>query len=530
MPRVLYVPMYSSPENLKTCSTFAWANVFFQHLLDSYEDVFLHFMWPTCADIHPEWLDHPRVELIEFTPNDSQYTESFNLPSVVRDRFGAFAGTSPLDVLITDKHACMPGLRLSTEYPTIYNRRTYVLNMQFDFTKELHEVSPNVEAIQAVATTDADMVICRDERVFDQVFTTARKHVSSKRAARLLDNKWIGGYTFDDDMFGKGVDPEVRAVPPPFVANFAYAFTTSNHVVEIVSAYRELCHSGYDLRFLLTTPSKNPGNFHDQVSKEEWGPFLLDHYALPRGDFYRRLNTAHLFVYWPITRGFCGSPLEQTAFGLLGIYHYVNKPPWINDQYPFLFHTASDIPHVLKDAMDKYNEPWVRRLVKNLQQKVADLYSGKRDAAALASKIFEISSTKKECEQDSRRWLHDLIFSILERYTPDVIRWQEIKTWLHSRPYSKKLIVGDASSGFGGYKVGNDHLRFAMEDIGWIDDCQHLEPLFHREPEKARPQFLEKARSQAERAKKRDPEDVAQWEIAELVVQEQQQPQSVVEE
>ena len=502
MSRILYVPMYSSPENLATCSTMAWANVFFPLLLENYEDAFLHFLWPDCADISPEWLKHPRVEVIRFTPKDSQYTESFNLPPVVKDRFGAFAGYSPIDVLITDKHACMPGLRLATEYPTIYNRRTYVLNMQFDFTKELHEVSPNVEAVQAVATTEADMVICRDERVFEQVFTTARKHVSSSRAARLLKDRWIGGYTFDDDLFGKGMDEKLRSTPPPFVVSFAYALTTLNHSKEILTAIRGLVAVGDDLRCLLTTPSKNPGNFHDQVRKEDWGAFLMVHYALPRGDFYRRLNQAHLFVYWPNVPGFCGSPLEQTAFGLLGIYHRYNKPPWINDEYPFLFHTASDIPHVLKDAMGKYHELWVQKLIKNLQKKVVRDYSGARDAVALAERIFQISNYKKECEQDSRRWLHDLIFDILKDYVPDVIRWDEIRDWIWSRPYSKKLIVGDASSGFGGYKVGNDHLRFAMEDIGWIDDCQQKDPVFHRRPEQARPQFREQAITLAEKNSK----------------------------
>ena len=486
--RIAYLPMYSSPKNIRTCSTLGWANVFFRTLIQENEDVFLYFGWPRGVEFTLPWFDHPRVELVLFDPEEDQYTESWNVDRAFFERFGSWKGTHPIDVLLTDKHACVPDFRRKTEYPTIHNRRVTVVNMQFDFTVKQHEVSRNVESVQSVGVSESDLMICRDERVFEQIFTTARKHLSSKRAAGLLDKKWVGGYAFDEELFHENYRPD-KLKGPPFLVSWGYAMAGGNKPVEIFEGVGQVIKEGRDLRMVVTTPSANGGNFHELLSQAFWGPFMTLDYALPRDKFYERLNQCHLFVNWTDVPGFSGSPLEQVAFGLLGIYHYVNRPPWVKDDYPFLFYGSGDLPAVIKDACDRYYDEDVQALIKGMQQEALEVYSGQRDARRLILKIRELSTYKKLAEQDSRRWLHDMILDILKIYQPDVIRWVEIQTWLWSRPESKKLTVGDATSGFGGFKVGSDHLRFVKEDLGWIDDCQEPLPMFRRMPDRAQPRF-----------------------------------------
>lgn len=478
--RVLYCPMYSSPRNLRTCSTYSWARIFFPRLLHSREDVFLYFGLPEGVDFHEEWMDHPRCEIYRLPLLDDQITQSVTVDQVMVDRFREFDGPTPVDIVFMDKSIPLPQYRALSETINNPSRRVYAVNMHFDFVPGETKVSDNVFSLQSLGCAGAEVMIAHDKGSAKRILNTARKYIGPKQAARLLDNTHVGCGYFDTELFQSIYREEDKPVPPPFVVNWGCGFNATYRVEEIIGAIKKAIATGeHDIRLLVTSSSSSPGA-HSEVL--DGCSFLASqNWRLPRPEFYGRLNNCHISIYWAWREQFSGSQLEQAAFGLLGIYNDRFPPPWVPKNYPYLFSGEQDLPAVILEAVKHYNDPLTKRMLKEIQEKILAEYSGQTDADILRERCFAEVPKKKDyvgwCQRMA--WLIKMVDQLVPPY--DEVDFETMRHRI--KDIGTKGIWVGAREGYKGTWVGCDDLRDAMICCGWQDTHKTKEPVFVFKPE-----------------------------------------------
>jgi len=479
--RILYLPTFSSPRNLATCSTMSWARIFFPKLLAEREDVFIFFGLPKGTDFHEPWMDDPRIEFFHEVPNEEdQITMFSNMDQVFLDRFREFDGPFPVDIVFMDKAVPLPMMKAYSEVVNLPSRRIYATNMHFDFVPSQNKLSENHFALQSLGLAQADVVIAHDQGSAKRMRKVARKFIPSHMSSRLHDNMHIGCGYFDVDLYKDKYMEGSKPKPPPFVLNWGTGFNSIYKVDPCMQAIKHVMalREG-DLRLMITSSSQTSGQHQNQIDDVSWQ--VTENWRLPRPKFYERLNQCHLSIYWAWREQFSGSQLEQAAFGLIGIYNAKFPPPWVPDDYPFYFTGESDLGATIMSAMDHYDDPKIRKMTKDIQERIIEEFGGQMDSDILWERCITALEKKKNYREWCNRvpWLLKMIDQLVPPYDKitfsDMIdRVREIGT--------KGILVGERK-GYKGTWVGSDDLRDAMLVCGWQDTYETASPTFVFKPE-----------------------------------------------
>lgn len=481
MPRVLYLPSYSSPRNLATCTIMSWARIFFPRILEANEDLFLYFGLPDGVDYHEPWMDDPRVEIWRGAPNEEDQVTMFSLiDDVFLERFREFDGPNPVDIVLMDKAVPLPMMRALSEVVNLPSRRVYACNMPFDFVPSQNKLSENHFALQSLGLCQADVVAALSPGYAKRMRKTARKYVPAHMSARLLENIHVGCGYFDVELFKEKYKEGSKPSTPPFVFNWGTGFNSVYKVDNCMQALKKVMALGkHDIRLMITSSSQTSGQHQNQIDDVSWQ--VTENWRLPRPKFYERLNQCHISIYWAWRDTFSGSQLEQAAFGLLGIYNERFPPPWVPKNYPFLFKGDSDLPTVIMDAMDRYNDPVIRKMVKDIQENILENYSGQNDADQLWGKCTDALVKKKDYKEWCRRakWLLKMVDQLVPPY--DEVTLEQMVHRVRDLG-TKGILVGERK-GYKGTWVGCDDLRDAMICCGWQDTYSTSSPTFVFKPE-----------------------------------------------
>lgn len=478
--RVLYVPHFSSPKMVRTCSTWNWAKVFFRRWVDTRPDVFVYFPVPRGQENDPDMarIDHPRIEKIPITVDDVQYLEAMALQPEF-DAFSGYSGNKPVDVIFCDK-ICKLGALRANLMPFLGKAcapTAIVTSGQFLFDSQLSgmiSLLDSWEKEQAIGWTMSDLNIFRTEGEYGRAEKICRRYLSPKMILDLMDSKVVGGIGNDLSRLDKFYKKDKPT--KPITMNWAYGMTIAYHTKEVFATIDTLFRSGRDIRVLVTSSSRGAGR--SGLTALAGKKYFELNWGLPQEKYYEAISGAHLFMFFPTrTRSLSYSVIEQMYLGLVGIFpRGLLKPEMIPDDYPFLFSNTIEALAHLRWIVDNWADPKVQNTIERMREIVREKYNGISDAERIIEKIEDVYEVKDK-EVKVRRACREIVEELFAG--KDQVSWEEVITAIHAR--NRIVIRGAGSADYlshTGFSMAV--FRRAMRAIGMPDSCESSTPVFVR--------------------------------------------------
>ena len=483
MPRVLYVPMYSSPGKLITCSSYNWSKILMRTIVENDPEAFVYFPVPEGYENDLRSIEHPRILRFPVEVSVNQYMESSRLQDVYIRHFNDMEGPYHPDIVIVDKTAQVPALKngLNGWLTRVAAPRVFVTKTVFVFYRPQHDVTPELEALQSLGFASSDMTLWMNERDFEKkALPVAEKWLSPDQLKEIVRSKRLGGWMANMKAARRyAIDPMDKP-REPITLSWAVGGTAGYHVKEVMEVYDKLFKANPKIRILVTCPSQTAGRAFRQsmLGKES---AIEDYYGLPQEQYLEKVSKAHAFVLWMKGEGlFSASAIELQMMGLIGVFPAGRqKPSTLMPDYPYLFNTQTEMFHVLKYVTDNYFGDEVQEVIRKQKQYVEENYDTETDCLRIYNEAKEMHRQKGEAliaSGGERQKLMDLLWECTAGL-PEL-----------TMPQLRTLIREKASTKFDMYNLREltqvmttpGQLRFLMTQIGFKDDCQTKDVRFVR--------------------------------------------------
>lgn len=467
--RFLYVPMYSSPHNLQTCSTYNYVKVLIKKMVEN-RNCYAYVAIPEgSTDDVTELTEHPRIEVIEMKSSKNQYRDLCLYPNELVDYFNELEGEKYIDAVFTDKAILIPFLKAQlytftkngcSQIPVGWIDQFFMRPTEHSYMQETHIRS------QIWGFAEADFLVWASDNVKKEAFGVARKYVSPSvlRDIMLKSHNWFSAA--DITRLEGFLEKPKRT--DKVVLNYAYATNDAYKYKDVFEILNRVYEGGRDVDILVTTSSK--GSIIPQRFKES---NVTIYNALPQAEFFDKVATeAHVFLYMPDYSELSQSVLEQQYLGLVGIFP--NKS-WAKDSnypgYPYLANNKTELEMYIRHVCDNYWSDEVQGVIEKQRQFILDTY----DATHLATNMYDHMSNI--IQPAEKLWkTKDTLEELFKDYDEiDYETWTEVIKQGTSMKYEMDNMP------VARYGLGKNLFRRLMWDIGFVDTCEHSLPHFVRE-------------------------------------------------
>lgn len=481
MPRILYIPMYSSPTNLATDSTYNWAKIFFHTIVEYDPKAFVYFAVPQGVGHSFHEIDHPRIYKfpVPMFGNDSQYLEAALLQQEYVNLFGELRGKYMVDIVACDKATVIPAMRMGSEFwiNTGGAPRAYVSKAPFIFDSDaISSLYPHLDIMQSLGYAQSDVVLWMSEGDFERGMGIASKYLSPALLDRAYRSKHLGGFLANFALT-KSFELDPMAKPrSPKTISWGYGLNSEYHCKEVLEEYAKISRADSDVRVLITTSSRRP---NPAVSRLVGSGEFEVYFALPQAEYFRKLREAHVFVYH-VTRPATApsSVMEQQIMGLVGVFPRSDKvPSCLFDGYPYLFRTKKEMNHLVRYLLDNYFENEVQEVIKKQKEYLLSKFDPVEDSKIIYDRLTSILSAREEEILSGRNeafvdLLRDCALGFPE------LTMEQLLVLIHknSRDSLDLKQVRQAN------RVGicAARVRLLMRAIGYEDTCEGPEVVFRR--------------------------------------------------
>lgn len=481
MPRILYVPMYSSPARIATDSTFNWAKIFFKSIVENDPEAFVYLPVPEGVSNTYKAIDHPRIHLfpVPMYADRSQYSELIRLQEIFVERFTDALGPHFVDVVVCDKASVLPLLKAGIDMwleplqaPKVYVTKTHFI---LDSDK-IATLSRDFEMTQSLGYAMADMVLWMSEEDYQRGSALSSKYLSATMTANLQKSKVLGGWLANFGLAEKyGIDPMDKP-RSPITLSYAYASNADYHSAEIVKIFDTVYQTNPNVHILLTTSGGIGRSLTPLLCKM---PYVEQYNGLPQEEFFKKIRDAHIFIYWPSAPGMPTSTvMELQNMGLVGVFLAGSKkPPTLFPDYPYLAKGPAELTVLVKYLSEHYFDDSVQEVIRKQKQWNLERYDPRKDAVVLYERILKILEEKKgDSVARSKSGFVDLLKEVtvgIPEFTMDQLlvmikNLSRIGIDLHSLgslPYMGTCMAS---------------LRRTMEQLGFRDACDGPEVRFVR--------------------------------------------------
>lgn len=466
--RFLYVPMYSSPHNLKTCSTYNYVKVLIRKMVES-RDCYAYVAIPEgTADQCAELMDHPRIEVIEMKASKNQYRDLCLYPTELVDYFNELEGEKYIDAVLTDKALLIPFLKSQlytftrngcSQIPVGWIDQFFMRPTEHSYMQEHHIRS------QIWGFAEADFLVWASDNVKMDALGVARKYVAPSvlKAMREKSFNWFSAA--DIHRLDGLLTHEKRQ--DKVVLNYAYATNDAYKYKDVFEILNRVYEGGRDVDILVTTSSK--GSIIPQRFKQS---NVTIHNALAQDEFFEKVaKEAHVFLYMPDYSELSQSVLEQQYLGLVGIFPHKQ---WAKDTtyegYPYLAANKIELEAMLRHVVDNYWTDEVQDVIKRQRQYILEEF----DATHLAQNIYDKMSAL--IEPAGKLWKTKDTLEELFADRDEV----DYQTWVTAIKEGTNMGYDMDNMPVARYGLGKNLFRRLMWDIGFEDTCEGPLPHFRR--------------------------------------------------
>lgn len=386
--RLLLVPMYSSPQNIRTCSTFNHIRHFVKQIVEN-RDCMLYVVVPENAS-EPQLVDdtfkHPRIRILKVPASRNQHRELVYMPEQLIQRFSEMEGDLYIDAVLTDKPA-MVGFLKTILHTWSENSLGYIpvgLFERFFVRPDQHSWSPDhYRRSQCYGLALADRVYWTVPHAAAAAFDLAKNYLPFADIKRLREKSMtaFGPVDFDE------LDPfliQRDANNPQRIVNYAYGLTATYRVQDTFDMMDYLYARGNrDVRILVTTASKS---FGVSDVPAHYKQYMDMNYALPQHEFWRKAAQAHAFIHMPSFCQISAAVMEQQYLGQIGV---LPDKAWARDVvykgYPFLGKGVAEMQGMLRYVLDNYFSPEIQAIIVKQRAFLRATY----DPKILALKLYD---------------------------------------------------------------------------------------------------------------------------------------------
>lgn len=390
--RVAYVPMYSSPHNIQTCSSFNFIRMVAMSIVQN-RDCHLYLCVPDSVSDRAwveEQLKHPRLTIIYVPAYKNQHREMTWLPGEIIKRFAEMGGDLYIDALLTDKTVAVPYFREALHTWTENGTGGITIAVVDRFF--LREVEHNYQQEgwyrdQAFGHASADLICWTTKNVQTDAMNAAKKWLSFSEIKKMRE-KSIFSYSSLDIERMKPFIVERDPNDPVRVVNYAYALSSGYKWQDNLEMFDYLFARGNrNVKILVTTATLMEGIF-----PERWSNYMEIHQGLPRNEFWKKISTAHAFVHLPQYVQLSQSVLEQQMLGIVGVFP---NRPWAYDMtypgYPYIGKDKVEMGGMLRHVIDNYFTDEVQDVIKKQREFICERFDGVKCAVGLYDAVKKIT-------------------------------------------------------------------------------------------------------------------------------------------
>lgn len=466
--RFLYVPMYSSPHNLQTCSTYNYVKVLIKKMVENRQCYAYVAIPEGTRDQCAELTDHPRIEVIEMKASKNQYRDLCIYPNELVDYFNELEGEKYIDAVLTDKALLIPFLKSQlytftrngcSQIPVGWIDQFFMRPTEHSYMQEHHIRS------QIWGFAEADFLVWASDNVKQEAFAVARKYVSPSVLRDIINKSYNWFSAADIQRLNKYLDRPKRK--DKIVLNYAYATNDAYKYKEVFEILNRVYEGGRDVEILVTTSSKAsiiPKRFKESN--------VTIYNALPQEEFFEKVATqAHVFLYMPDYSELSQSVLEQQYLGLVGIFP--NKQ-WAKDTtypgYPYLANNKDELEMYIRHVVDNYWSDEVQEVIRKQREFILERF----DATNLALNIYDHMS--KIIQPVNKLWRTKKDLNKLFWNYDEI----DYDTWVHVIKEGTSMGYDMNNMPVARYGLAKNVFRRLMWDIGFIDTCDRPVPHFKR--------------------------------------------------
>ena len=475
--RIAYIPMYSSPHNILTCSTYNHVKLFVRSMVEARPECFVYVTVPEGASdlsqVRKE-LDHPRIVLIPVPAYKNQHKDLVWMPSEVVKRFAEMDGDLYVDAVITDKPTSLPWLKsaLHTWSENGTGGIKVIYLDRFSLREREHTyMMDDFFIAQTAGLASADMIVWATQNVFDDALATAKKFLSFSLLKQLRDKSRFLYSSLDTalvESFAVDRDPK----DPQRIVNYAYGLTSGYKWDENLEVFDYLFARGNrDIKVLVTTSSAGAG-----VLPERYTKYMDVHTGLPQAEFWRTIAKAHAFIHLPNYVQLSQSVIEQQLLGLVGVFP---DKGWVRETvykgYPYIGKGMGELNGMLRYVIDNYFSPEVQDVIAKQKAFLRERFDGKVLAVKFYDEVEKLVGKGYPGSQgglvaDCKDMFSHL--AIGDRITYD--QWADVikeKTRMHYDVRAMPLVL---------HGFAKNRWRKAMENAGFRDTCDTIYPGWER--------------------------------------------------
>jgi len=465
--RFLYVPMYSSPHNLATCSTWNYVKVLIKKIVEN-RKCYAYVAIPKGTKEYCDGLlNDSRIELIEMNCSKNQYRDLCTYPSELVDYFNELEGEKYIDFVLTDKALLIPFLKSQlytftrngcSQIPVGWIDQFFMRPTEHSYMQEHHIRS------QIWGFAEADFLIWCSDNVKHEAFGVARKYVSPSVLKGIVEKSYNWFSAADIQRLDKYKQEKRK---DKIVLNYAYATNQAYKYKEVFEILNRVYEGGRDIDILVTTSSKStiiPERF------KQSNVYIYN--ALSQQEFFDKVSKeAHVFIYMPDYSELSQSVLEQQYLGLVGIFP---DKQWAKDTtykgYPFLAKSKDELEMYLRYVVDNYWADEIQDVIKKQKEFILERF----DATQLALNIYDHAS--EIIKPTGKLWETKNTLELLFKGFDDV----PYELWVEMIKEGTGMHYEMDSMPVARYGLSKNVFRRLMMDIGFVDTCEESTPHFKR--------------------------------------------------
>lgn len=486
--RVLYIPHTSSPDSLVTDHAYGWATAFFSEWLRRDPNVKVYWpvprkaLWEQKAAFYKfeDEISKKNVMFFEVDMDEMQVLEQARLQPELLKMFSIDYGSFYFDYLFCEKPSILGlffgGCRLSTQER---RHKLVVANMHYAMdSTQTRNVSEELEAtyFANAARADAFLFGCADACDIDswsQFRTKLREQCSMKIASDCIAKpRWVKPCSdvFElKNKYDKWV-AEGSQKGEGFRIHYGFSVNSNFGYGEILEVIQSMRSADSDLRFVITTSSKNFGA--SGFKPADWAEV---HLKCPRPDFHDIALKSHCFVMWSaFLPGLNhGSVIEMARLGVLPLLLEKGVPyPW-DKTYKFCFKTTDELRAMLKFVKANYDKPVIQDEIKRNIELIDRTYA-ESGHGAIIDKLVAMKRAQYETGRPPKSPFKDILTRLPSYVTmSDLVDFVKKNTTVH---VNLRTLAGAKT-----YQYGTvDSLRTYLLSEGYVDVGDAKEPAFQR--------------------------------------------------
>lgn len=471
--RILALPHYTN-RNINGCTTYIYFKYVMTTIVRQRDDVYFYLPVPndTFEDTDLSEIHHERIEII---PMDmlSKSTDHIHgllhIPPSVLDLFNDLNGKHHIDAVlctsipyIATLKGLMSSVRNSYSFPPIYvNCVMYALDSSEAPLAYVHS--------QCAGLLSSDINIFQSSYSKRRLFKSVKPILSSSARADILKKTSKSTITSVplDDVLSVEIQPKAKE---KWILNYGYAMNSKYNFRDVFAIFDYLFCSGMDIEVLINTSSIRMGRsgkeFGDLFDSRYSKYFNITH-ALPQKQFWKRISSAHAFLFLATDAESSFSVIEQHILGLVGVYidsDYAREITF--DGYPYICKNKEELTTTLRYVCENYHQDDVQEVIERQKKYLFDKVDMKKNALII---IDEIENIIKSRQKDTKGVKEMIIDALEDLGNPTHITSVELASAI-KRTSRNRL---DYNDGFN-WNQGTLRSKFIeqLRLLGWKDTCQ----------------------------------------------------------